>query len=70
MNFAFFGIKTTVRIKRYVHSVEVIEGLLYIFECKSNRAKTCTTRTKSTTHFSVGSRGGPIFLDQTEARRP
>ena len=31
MNFGFFGTKTTVRIKRYVHSVEVIEGFLYYY---------------------------------------
>ena len=29
MNFGFFGNKTTVRITRYVHSVEVIEGFLH-----------------------------------------
>ena len=31
MNFGFFGTKTTVRITRYVHSVEVIEGFLYYY---------------------------------------
>ena len=31
MNFGFFGTKTTVRITRYVHSVEVIEGFLHYY---------------------------------------